>query len=254
MKMPDPRYAETFVLLADTTSDTFDLVDFLHGLTARCVELLDVSASGLFLARPGGGLFLAASSSSQSRLVELFKLQVEEGPCLECYHSGKQVVEVDLPSATGRWPRFAPATVAGGYRAVQALPMRRRDEILGTLSLFHSSPGPFPADQVHLAQAFADVATIGLLQERAVHDLKVISAQLQSALDSRVAIERAAGIVAGRFGLDIDAAFDRIRRHARDERRRLSDLAQDIVVGSFDVTSFAERNPEDRSHTPSGLS
>lgn len=254
MKMPDPRYAETFVLLADTTSDTFDLVDFLHGLTSRCVELLDVSASGLFLARPGGSLFLAASSSSQSRLVELFKLQVQEGPCLECYQSGEQVVEVDLRSATDRWPRFAPATLAGGYQAVQALPMRRRDQILGALSLFHSSPGPFPADQVHLAQAFADVATIGLLQERAVHDLEVVSAQLQSALDSRVAIERAAGIVAGRYGLDIDAAFDRVRRHARDQRRRLSDLAQEIVVGSFDVTSFAERNPEDRSHTPSGLS
>ena len=132
--------------------------------------------------------------------------------------------------------------------------MRRRDEILGALSLFHSSPGPFPADQVHLAQAFADVATIGLLQERAVRDLEVVSAQLQSALDSRVAIERAAGIVAGRYGLDIDAAFDRIRRHARDERRRLSDLAQDIVLGSFDVTSFAEHHPEHRGHTTSGLS
>jgi GAF domain-containing protein len=232
------KVTDTFVLLADTLVDPFDVIDLLHVLTTRCVELLDVQAAGLMLADAKGMLRVTASSSQAAHLVELFELQHDDGPCLDCYRSGQQVTAPDLTEATERWPRFAKRAVVAGYASVQSFPMRLRGEVLGAMNLFGNEPGILTDDQLHLAQAFTDIATISIVQDRLTRDRSLLAEQLEQALRSRVAIERATGIVAGRLTLDVDQAFALMRAGCRRRNRRLSDLAHDIVSGAVDVLSL----------------
>src|SRR5580693_1822222 len=223
--------SETFVELTDTLVAGFDVIDFLHVLTDRSVQLLDVSAAGLLLADPRGELRVVAASSEAARLLELFQLQSDQGPCLDCFRSGQPVAATDL-GADQRWPRFAAAAGQAGFGAVQALPMRLRDQVIGALNLFRATTGPFPADVVHVGQALADVATISLLHERNMRRTDTLNEQLQTALNSRVIIEQAKGKLAERLGLDMDQAFNLLRDRARTSNRRLSDLAQAFVSGT----------------------
>src|SRR5579859_5743929 len=151
--------SETFVELTDTLVAGFDVIDFLHVLTNRSVQLLDVSAAGLLLADPRGELRVVAASSEAARLLELFQLQNDQGPCLDCYRTGRPVAAADL-AAERRWPRFAPAARQAGFAAVQALPMRLREQVIGALNLFRTDTGAFTSGDVRVGQALADVATI----------------------------------------------------------------------------------------------
>jgi GAF domain-containing protein len=225
------RLAETFVELADTLVDEFDLLDFLYTLVERCAELLDVSAVGLVLADPRGRLQVMASTTEEARLLELFQLQNDQGPCLECYQTGNPVTELDLAAAGDRWPQFAPAAVASGFRAVHALPMRLRTEVVGALNLFHVDPGALLNSDVLLAQALADVATIGIIQVDLGRRQDVLLTQLQTALNTRTIIEQAKGVLAERNGISPAEAFNNLRNHARSSSIRLSDLAGQVVDG-----------------------
>jgi transcriptional regulator with GAF, ATPase, and Fis domain len=230
--MSERQLAEVFVELADTLVDDFDLIDFLHRLTVRCVELLDVSAAGLLLTDQRGALQVVAASTEQTRLLELLQLQTDEGPCPECFHTGRPVTVTDLSVATARWPQFVAAAREIGFASVHALPMRLRTEVIGTLNLFDTRPGPASAETVQLGQALADVATIGLLQARAISRRDTLAEQLQTALNSRVIIEQAKGVIAERRDLDMDASFTLLRVTARTTNRRLSDLSRAVVEGS----------------------
>jgi ANTAR domain/GAF domain len=227
--------AAAFVDLADTLVADFDVVDFLHGLADLCVRLLGVDAAGLMLADQRGSLRVIASSSEQARLVEFFQLQHEQGPCLECYRTGAPVSEADVAAAGRRWPSFAPAASAAGFAAVQALPMRLRDEVIGAMNLFMHAPGGLDERGVRVGQALADVATIGLLHERNFRHQEVLAEQLQGALNSRVAIEQAKGVLAERLGLDMGQAFELLRQRARVQNRRLAELAGAVAGGSENV-------------------
>ena len=230
--------AETFVELADTLVADFDVVDFLHGLADHCVQLLAVDAAGLMLADQRGSLRVIASSSEQARLMELFQLQHEEGPCLECFQTGRPVTEPELAAADGRWPAFAPAARAAGFVAVQALPMRLRDEVIGAMNLFRRVPGRLDEGGLRVGQALADVATIGLLQERNLRHQEVLAEQLQGALNSRVVIEQAKGVLAERLSLDMGQAFEQLRGQARVQNRRLAELAGAVANGSENVADW----------------
>ncbi len=220
--------SETFVELTDTMVAGFDVLEFLHLLTNRSARLLDVSAVGLLLADSRGELRVIAASDETSRLLELFQLQNDQGPCLDCFRTGKPVTAVDL-AADRRWPRFATMATEVGYASVHALPMRLREQVIGALNLFRTATGPLAAAELRVGQALADVATIGLLHERSLRRSSVRNEQLQNALDSRVVIEQAKGKLAERYGLDLDEAFNVLRDHARSANRRLSDLSQAIV-------------------------
>jgi transcriptional regulator with GAF, ATPase, and Fis domain len=224
--------SQTFVELTDTMVDDFDVIDFLHVLTDRSVLLLDVSAAGLLLADPRGELRVVAASSEVTRLLELFQLQNDEGPCLDCFRSGQPVTAADLAAATHHWPRFAAAAQQAGFAAVQALPMRLREQIIGALNLFRATPGAFSPTDVRIGQALADVATISLLQERSMRQSDILNEQLQTALNSRVIIEQAKGKVAERLGLDMDQAFRLMRDHARNHNLRLDDTARALIDGT----------------------
>jgi transcriptional regulator with GAF, ATPase, and Fis domain len=227
----EQRLAETFVELADTLVADFDVVEFLHALANRCVELLGVQAAGLMLADQRGELRLVGASSEQARLLELFELEADQGPCVACYQAGTPVAETDLDPADARWPGFAARAQATGFRAVHALPLRLRSEVIGVLNLFSTAPGPLDRRNIRIGQAMADVATIGLLQQRAIRERQVLAEQLQGALNSRVLIEQAKGVLAERMGVDMDSAFRWLRDHARQRNRRLTEIAEDVITG-----------------------
>jgi GAF domain-containing protein len=244
--------SEAFVELTDTMVADFDVIDFLHVLTSRSVELLDVSAAGLLLADPRGELRVVAASSEAARLLELFQLQSDQGPCLDCFRSGQPAAAIDL-SADPRWPRFAAAARQVGFAAVQALPMRLRDQVIGALNLFRATPGAFDSASVRIGQALADVATIGLLNERSMRRSDTLNEQLQTALNSRVVIEQAKGKLAERLGIDMNEAFSLLRDQARNRNQRLSDLARAFIDGTQAVTgpgTGAQRQPGTRQPRP----
>ena len=219
---------DTFVDLADTMISDFDVIDFLQLLTERSVELLEASAAGVVLADPRGELRVAAASSEAAGVVELFQIQNDQGPCLDCFRTG-QPITADLTAAAQRWPRFAAAATGAGFRSVEALPMRLRDEVIGALNLFRAESGLITAEELRIGQALADVATIGLLQERNVRRSSVAAEQLQAALTSRVIIEQAKGKLAERLGLDVNQAFGLLRDYARTSNQRLTDVARNFV-------------------------
>jgi transcriptional regulator with GAF, ATPase, and Fis domain len=233
--------SETFVELTDTLVAGFDVIDFLHVLTDRSVQLLDVSAAGLLLADPRGELRgelrVVAASSQAARLLELFQLQNDQGPCLDCFRSGRPVAAADLAAEAARWPRFAPAAREAGFAAVQALPMRLREQVIGALNLFRADPGALAPADIRVGQALADVATISLLHERSMRHSDTLNEQLQTALNSRVVIEQAKGKLAERLGVDMDQAFSLLRDRARVSNRRLSDLARAFVDGTETLSS-----------------
>ena len=227
--------AEAFVALADTLVADFDVIDLLHRLAADCVDLLTVDAAGLLLSDQRGNLRVVASSSEQVRLLELFQLQTDEGPCLDCVRSGLPVTATDPADMGKRWPRFTVEAGRAGFRTVHALPMRLRSETIGALNLFHAESGPLAVDDLKVAQALADVATIGILQERTIRDSQVLAEQLQTALNSRVIIEQAKGALSERGGIDMAEAFVLLRAHARRHNQRLSDVARAVVEGSIPI-------------------
>ncbi len=229
--MDDERLLETVVELADTLVDDFDVIDFLHLLVDRCIAVLEVDAAGLLLTDQRGQLQVMASSSEQVRLLELFQLQNDQGPCLDAFATGIRVSHTDLSTAGERWPRFALAATDAGFAAVDALPMRLRNEVIGALNLFRTVPGVLGVTALRTAQALVDVATIGLLQERSIRQQEILTEQLQSALNSRVVIEQAKGLVAERLGTDMDAAFAALRGYARSRNRKLSDVAGAVIAG-----------------------
>jgi len=239
----DERLSETFVELADTLVAGYDLMEFLQTLTERCVELLEVNAAGLLLADAGNALQVVAASTEQARIIELFQIQMNEGPCLDCYRDGQAVIVGDIRTeqAAARWPRFAAAAQAAGFAGVHAIPMRLRDEVIGTLNLFSIAPGGLDPAVARAARALVDVATIGILQERAVHQQELVASQLQVALNSRVVIEQAKGILAERLKMTPDEAFLMLRRYARNHNHPLTQLAGDVIHGTAPIAAVSQR-------------
>ena len=223
--------ARSFVELADTLVDDYDVVGFLHGLAESCVNIFDVEEAGLMLADQRGGLRVMTSSSERMRLLELFELQSEEGPCFDCFRSGERVAEEHLE--LGRWPRFGRAALDAGFVSVYAMPMRLRTECIGALNLFHTERGALGEADMVAVQALADVATIGILHERSIREAQVLTEQLQTALNTRVVIEQAKGVMSEREHVDVEEAFHRLRTYARAHNRRLGDVARQVLAGSL---------------------
>lgn len=227
---PAEELAETLVELADTLSAEFDLDDFLRLLANRCVRLLEVDAAGVFLAEHG-----VVASTERVTLLELSAQRYEEGPWRDCLHTGEQIAAPDLTEEHGRWPRYVAAARRAGYAATHTVPLRRQEELVGALTLFRASPGELEKPDARLAQAMADIATIGILGTRALRTQQTLVGQLQHALNSRVVIEQAKGVLAERLGMNLPAAFSALRDYARSHNARVSELALSIVDGKFNT-------------------
>jgi GAF domain-containing protein len=231
------RLAKIFVEIADTLVDEFDLIDFLHTLTDRAASLINASAVGLLLADERGRLEFMAASTENAKLVELFQLQAQEGPCMEAFGTGEAVINVDLAGATSRWPNFATHALEAGFRSVHAFPLRLRAQRIGALNVFgENTGGDFEGGDIAIVQALADVAAIGLLQERTIHRSEMLTEQLQGALNSRIVIEQAKGAVAQARGVGVEEAFALIRDFARAHNRRLTDVSHAIVANPDNAT------------------
>lgn len=230
--------SEAFVEFADTLVRDFDVLDFMHTIAVRCVELLEVDAVGLMLTDMSR-LRVVAASTEEVRLLELFEIQNDEGPCIEAFRTGTSVSEADL-ERSDRWPAFRVEALEAGFRSVDAVPMRLRDEVIGAVNLFRRPTGALASSDLILCQALADVATIGLLQERVIREGVVLADQLQSALNNRVVIEQAKGIIGERRSVDMDAAFELMRSYARSRNLRLQDVARDVISGTVPTEELGQ--------------
>lgn len=231
---------QAFVSLANSLVEGFDIVELLSGLTTNCARLLDVASAGLLLADPRGALHVVAASSERTHNLELFQLQREEGPCLDCYHQAAPVTAADLPAETERWPQFVAAATEMGFLSVHALPMRLRDNVLGTLGLFGTRTGTLDEDDLNLAQALAHVASVAIVADKASTDQAIVNEQLQTALRSRVVIEQAKGLLAQLGDMDMEEAFAVLRHYARDHNERLSDLAGRMISREVSARSVLD--------------
>lgn len=243
----EQRIVETFVEFADTLVAGFDVVEFLHRVAERCVELLDCVEAGVLIADPAGALRVMASSSERTDALELLQAQNAEGPCFECYQQGAVVLSEDLGADARRWPLFAPEAVRAGFASVHAVPMRAHGEAIGALNLFRSKAGPLAGTDVPVSQGMADIAAIGLLNERQSRETHDTVGQLQRALQSRVVIEQAKGLLAERLHLNMDEAFARLRAYARTHSRRLSEVADELIDGRLNDGALIERTGRRRT-------
>lgn len=235
--------ANTFVGIVDSLVDDFDIIDMLTGLTDGCVELGLATASGILLADEHAKLRVMAASSERAHLLELFQLQNDEGPCLEAFSTGEPVSHPDLFAAGDRWPRFAPEAVRAGFHSVHAFPLRLRASVIGAMNLFSVECREIGEPAAHLAQALADVASIAILQDQIIRQSDLRAGQLQHALDSRVAIEQAKGMLAERANVNMDEAFKMLRAYARSAGSHLTEVATHLVEGTMPVDEVAAGRP-----------
>ncbi len=225
----EKELVETFVELADTLVTGYDVIELLHRLVVRCAHTLDVAGVGILIPDEDGALEVVASTSERSQLISILQLDQDQGPCLDAYHSGEAVMVSDIASIRQRWPRFAHAAGELGYVWMHAIPLRLRDEVIGSLNLFGDQPNALTSGDMIAARGIADIATIGILHERAFREADIARHQLQHALASRVAIEQAKGIMSHVHNVDMDAAFQMLRERARTSQRKLSDVAQQVI-------------------------
>lgn len=231
----------TLVELADNLVDNYDVIDILALLSDRCVEALDVSAAGVMLALPGGDLQFVASSNESMRVLELFQIQTNEGPCVDCYADGVAIINRKLEDPDERWPHFSPRAIEQGYHSVHCLPMRLRGRTIGALNLFRNDEGLLTPEDVVVAQGLADIATIAILQHQSTLSARLLNEQLSFALNSRIIIEQAKGMISQSVNCSMDEAFARLRGHARNNNLRLTDLATGVVQG--EVSMLALNSP-----------
>ncbi|GIL30897.1 GAF and ANTAR domain-containing protein [Actinocatenispora comari] len=232
------RVSRAFVALADTLVADFDIVDFLSMLVERSTGLLSVDAAAVILRGPDDDLQVVASSGHGAQLLERFAVRTGDGPCIDCVRSAQPVVCTDLGAETSRWPGFSAAASECGFRAVHALPMRYHERIVGVLTLLDAAAGAVGTDAARLGQSFADVATIGILQQRTIDQGERVSQQLRAALTSRIAIEQAKGVISERGGVSMDEAFDQLRGYARAHQLGLTALARSVAAGNADLRAI----------------
>ncbi|QGH70597.1 GAF and ANTAR domain-containing protein [Pseudactinotalea sp. HY158] len=253
------QVSRIFVEMADTLVTDFDLVDFLYGLATSAVTVTGADAAGILLAGHDGHLRFMAASSEQATLLEIFQANSEQGPCQDSYRSGAPVVNLDL-SDTAKWPDFAPKAVELGYESVHALPLRLRDQRIGALNLFGGTGMRLDESGIAIAQAFADVATIGILQERAIRRSEVLTEQLHGALTSRIIIEQAKGALAQAGQVSTDRAFLLLRSYARSHRLHLTEVCdravndRDMLAALAGLAEFTEPTKPTEPSTPASTS
>jgi transcriptional regulator with GAF, ATPase, and Fis domain len=243
--------ADIFVGIVDSLVDEFDIIDMLTALSIGCVDLDLATTCGILLADENGKMRVMAASNERTHLLELFQLQNDEGPCLDAFSTGEPVEHADLSEANDRWPTFAPEAVRAGFLSVHALPLRLRSTVFGAMNLFSAESGVIDEADSHLAKALADVASVAILQDQVVRQSDLQAGQLQHALDSRVAIEQAKGMLAEGLRVDMDQGFALLRKYARSERLHLTQVAIQLVEGnlSLDEVATAQQKSTQRSET-----
>lgn len=231
----EKQLLDTLTFVADTLVDDFDVVDFLHDLVDRCAAIFDAVDVGLVLADEHGELVVMASTNERLHLIEVLQLSAGNGPCVDAYHSGALVTAGDIEEIARRWPPFASAARDSGYQSVHAVPLRLRQGTIGSLNLFSDKLGELDPRDVPAAQTIADVCTIGLVQERTIREASLARDQLQHALDARIVIEQAKGVIAHSRDIDMETAWRMLRQRARSHQARVTDIARGVIDGLITI-------------------
>ncbi|WP_051871294.1 ANTAR domain-containing protein [Streptomyces sclerotialus] len=242
----EEQIAQTFVELADTFVDDFDVIDFLHQLTVRCKGILTITDAAVLLAWPGRRLYSPAPCDPSPALNRLLDVALEQGPALQAYRTATAAPHGNLARAPDHWQDFITHARDAGYGTAHALPLRLRQDTLGSLLLLGTTAEPLPPADLVLAQAFADAAAIGLLHSRALRHAETVNEQLHTALHSRIVIEQAKGILAAQRRTTLNHAFDTMRRHARHHRILLTTVAHSII----DTGRLPDPSSSPRGDTP----
>jgi transcriptional regulator with GAF, ATPase, and Fis domain len=229
---------ETFVHLADTLVADYDVIEFLNYLIERCIMLSDIDEAGVMLTDPHGHLHAVAASTERVQLLELFELQNHDGPCLDAFRTGNPVTAADLHEHLEQWPTYAAEAISNGFNSSHSVPMRLRNETIGAINLLRLHIGALTEADQKLVNALADIATIGVLQERRTSEATTTADGLQHALNSRVRIEQAKGVLAERWKITIDQAYDRLRRYARHHQLGVTVVAEQIVRAEIDLAGL----------------
>ncbi len=230
-----------FVAVADTLTTDFDVVELLHTLVEQCTQILGIAAGGLMLVDEEGHLQLMTSTNEEADFVEVMQINASEGPCIDCFTSGVAVSVPDIQTIGARWPVFQAAALQGGFRSAHATPLKLRGQVIGTMNLFGTKPEALSDRNAAVAQALSDVATIGILQERLVREGSIVAEQLHAALDSRIVIEQAKGMVAQSLSIDMDQAFAVLRAHARNRNLTMRFVAEEVSNGRLIVRRKSDR-------------
>lgn len=238
----EAKLSAAFVKIADTLVADFDLVDMLQTLIEICTDILDVDAAGLLLRAGAGDLQVVASTTEDARFIEFAQLGAAAGPCWECANTGLPVTIPDIAADGDQWPTFRDVALERGFRSVHATPLRLRSEVIGTMNLFSAAIGALNAQDIAVAQALSDVAAISILSQRAAQERDTVTAQLQVALETRVVIEQAKGILAHSLGISVDAAFASLRTFARDNNLNLRAVAAALVDRRLSASSVVKNN------------
>jgi signal transduction protein with GAF and PtsI domain len=225
----ETRVLDAVVSLVDSLLDDFDVVDLLTELTEQCAQLLDVAAAGLLLATPRRQLQLMAATSEKIHHLELFQLQADQGPCLDCYATGQPISVADMQTEAARWPRFAAAATEAGFASVHAVPMRAASTVLGALGLFGTGVGELNDADRLVAQTLAHIACVAILQDHPATPATVLP-HLQAALTSRIVVDQAKGFLSQRLAVSVDDAFTLLRRYARTHGDHLTELSRRLIT------------------------
>lgn len=247
----EQHLVDTFVAITDTLVSDYDTVELLQTLVDNAAALFDVSAAGILLVNDQQELEVIASTSERSTFIGLMQLDAGEGPCVEAFTSGMTVIVEDAGSMRRRWPRFAELSAELGYASVHSIPLRLRDTTLGSMNLFRESEGTLNRNDAVAARALTDVATISILQQRSTEQAVLVQEQLRRALESRVSIEQAKGFLAHTYRLDLDTAFDVLRKYARSHQARIADVARDVVNQVIVIPSPTAPDPQSESESES---
>ncbi|WP_347757409.1 GAF and ANTAR domain-containing protein [Agrococcus sp. ProA11] len=235
----EARLSESFAMIAHTLATDYDVVQLLHDVMGECIGLLDVQASGLLLKNAHGELELVASTSEAAAFVEIMQLNADAGPCVESLRTGETITLADVTQAPPAWEQFQAAALQHGFCAAHAVPLRAQADTIGAIGLFREQTGELSRADAAAAGALASLAALGILQERTMRSSSVVAAQLQRALDSRVIIEQAKGVLAASADVDIEEAFRILRRHARSSNRKLHEIAREVVARTLRLTASA---------------
>ncbi|PKQ25877.1 MAG: transcriptional regulator [Actinobacteria bacterium HGW-Actinobacteria-4] len=235
----ETRISAAFVAVADILTTDFDAVELLHTLVNDCVEILEMNAGGLMLADSTGELHLMTSTSEAAEFVEVMQMAASSGPCIDCFNTGRAVAVSDIADDAGGWPEFKKVALAHGFRSALATPMKLRGKVIGTMNLFSETAGEVSVRNAAVAQALADVATIGILQERVIREGQIVEEQLHRALDSRIVIEQAKGVIASALSVTMDDAFALLRKYARDRNLTIRSVSERVSDRELAVQDMA---------------
>jgi GAF domain-containing protein len=234
----EARINTAFVTVADTLTTDFDVVDLLHALVEQCTEILDTDAGGLMLMNADGQLQLMTSTGEGADFVEVMQLNADSGPCIDCFTTGAAISVPNIQSSGGKWPAFQKAAMQYGFHSAHATPMRLRGQIIGTMNLFRTKRGALSGRDAAVAQALTDVATIGILHEHIAREGAILAEQLHHALDSRIFIEQAKGMVSHSRSIPMDDAFTVLRTHARNNNLTIRSVAEGVCARTMSVQSI----------------